>query len=157
MMTDILTRKMRSVLMSRIRGVDTKPELFVRRALHAKGYRFRTHFRELPGRPDLVFTKRHAVIFVHGCFWHRHGCRKTYDPKSRREFWREKFADNVSRDRRNQYLLARDGWRVLIVWECETESDDTLLDRVIAFIGPPRMTCEGSSCAGHLVAMSKRS
>ena len=156
-MTDILTRKMRSALMSRIRGVDTKPELFVRRALHAKGYRFRTHFQELPGRPDLVFTKRQAVIFVHGCFWHRHGCKKTYDPKSRQEFWREKFASNVRRDQRIQYLLARDGWRVLIVWECETESDDTLLDRIIAFIGPTRMNCKRSSCAGDLVAVLRTS
>ena len=143
--------------MSRIRGVDTKPELFVRRALHAKGYRFRIHFHALPGCPDLVFTRRHAVIFVHGCFWHRHGCKKTYDPKSRQEFWQEKFAGNVSRDKRNQHLLARDGWRVLVVWECETESDDTLLDRVITFIGPARMTHEASPCAGHLVAMTEGS
>ena len=80
-MVDIMTPEQRSALMSRIRSVDTKPELFVRRALHAMGYRFRTHVRDLPGRPDLVFTKRHAVVFVHGCFWHRHGCKKTYVPK----------------------------------------------------------------------------
>ena len=128
----------RSALMSRIRGVDTKPELFVRRALHAMGYRFRTHVRELPGRPDLVFSKRHAAIFVHGCFWHRHGCRKTYVPKTRETFWREKFAGNVSRDKRNQRLLAESGWQVLIVWECEAESDESLLDRTVAFLGPPR-------------------
>ena len=156
LMTDTLTRKKRSALMSRIRAVDTKPELFLRRALHAKGYRFRTHLRELPGRPDLVFTRRHAVIFVHGCFWHRHGCKKTYNPKSRQEFWQDKFAGNVNRDKRNQYLLARNGWRVLVVWECETTSDSTLLDRVIAFIGPPRMTHEGSPCANHPVDMTAR-
>ena len=136
---DIMTPAERSAMMSRIRGADTKPELFVRRALHAIGYRFRTHVRDLPGRPDLVFTKRHAVIFVHGCFWHRHGCRKTYSPKSRQEFWQEKFRGNVTRDTRNQNLLADAGWRVLIVWECEIESDPTTLDRIVDFLGPPRM------------------
>ena len=136
-MVDIMTTEQRSALMCRIRSVDTKPELFVRRALHAMGYRFRTHVRGLPGRPDLVFTKRRAVIFVHGCFWHRHGCKKTYVPKVREEFWGEKFAANTSRDERNQSQLIQSGWRVLIVWECEVENDDTLLDRMVAFLGPP--------------------
>lgn len=135
-MVDIMTTEQRSALMSRIRSVDTKPELFVRRALHALGYRFRTHFRGLPGRPDLVFTKRRAVIFVHGCFWHRHGCQKTYVPKVREEFWSGKFSANTSRDQRNQSLLVQSGWRVLIVWECEIESDDTIIDRMVAFLGP---------------------
>ena len=136
-MVDIMTVEQRSALMSRIRSVDTKPELFVRRALHAMGYRFRTHVRDLPGRPDLVFTKRHAVIFVHGCFWHRHGCKKTYVPKVREEFWGSKFAANTSRDERNQSQLVQSGWRVLVVWECEVESDDTIIDRMVAFLGPP--------------------
>ena len=118
-MVDIMTAEQRSALMSRIRSVDTKPELFVRRALHAMGYRFRTHVRGLPGRPDLVFTKRRAVIFVHGCFWHRHGCKKTYVPKVREKFWEGKFAANTSRDERNQSQLVQSGWRVLVVWECE--------------------------------------
>ena len=135
-MVDIMTPEQRSALMSRIRSVDTKPELFVRRALHALGYRFRTHVRDLPGRPDLVFTKRHAVVFVHGCFWHRHGCKKTYVPKVREEFWDSKFTANKSRDERNQLQLVRSGWRVLVVWECEVENDDTLLDRIVAFLGP---------------------
>lgn len=104
-MVDIMTAEQRSALMSRIRSVDTKPELFVRRALHAMGYRFRTHVRGLPGRPDLVFTRRMAVIFVHGCFWHRHGCKKTYVPKVREEFGGGKFAANASRDQRNQTQL----------------------------------------------------
>ena len=114
--------------------------MFVRRALHAMGYRFRTHVREFPGRPDLVFTKRHVAIFVHGCFWHRHGCKKTYVPKTRDEFWREKFAGNVSRDRLNESLLAEAGWRVLVIWECEVESDVSILARTVDFLGPPRMT-----------------
>ena len=138
-MVDILTPKERSELMGRIRGVDTKPELFVRRAVHALGYRFRTHVRGLPGCPDLAFSRRRAVIFVHGCFWHRHGCKKTYVPKSRREFWQVKFAHNVKRDKRNQKLLVKAGWRVFVVWECEVQSDETTIDRVVAFLGPPRM------------------
>ena len=139
-MTDILTPSQRSELMSRIRGVDTRPELLVRRRLHALGYRFRVHARGLPGRPDLVFTRRRAVVFVHGCFWHRHGCRKTYVPKSRRQFWRNKFAENQARDERNRTLLLRDGWRIFVAWECEIDSDETLLHRLVAFLGPTRMT-----------------
>ena len=136
---DIMTPAERSALMGRIRGTDTKPELFVRRSLHSRGYRFRTHVRELPGRPDLVFTKRQAVIFVHGCFWHRHGCRKTYSPKSRQEFWQRKFKGNVMRDRRNQSLLVDAGWKVLVLWECEVETDDSILNRIVDFLGPPRI------------------
>lgn len=138
-MADNLTREERSELMGRIRGVDTKPELLVRRALHARGYRFRTHVRELPGCPDLVFSRRRAVIFVHGCFWHRHGCRKTYDPKSRKEFWEAKFASNLERDRRDQQKLAEAGWRVFVVWECEIKDDESAMERITEFLGLPRM------------------
>ena len=139
-MADILTPEARTELMRRIRGADTKPELFVRRALHSRGYRFRTHVRELPGCPDLVLARRRAVIFVHGCFWHRHGCRKTYVPKSRQEFWESKFAGNVKRDMRDQKQLVEAGWRILVVWECEIESDETTIDRIVTFLGPRRMT-----------------
>ena len=125
--------------MARIRGVDTKPELTVRRALHARGYRYRTHVRDLPGRPDLVFAKRHVAVFVHGCFWHRHGCRKTTSPKSRRDYWEAKFAANVERDRRNELRLLRDGWRIFVAWECEIEKDETLMARLVTFLGPPRL------------------
>ena len=136
-MTDILTPLERSILMGRIRGGDTKPELFVRRALHALGYRFRVHVRSLPGTPDVVFPRRRKAVFVHGCFWHRHGCGKTYTPKSRKQFWQTKFAANIARDKRAQERLARDGWRVFVAWECEIEADDTLLDRLVVFLGPP--------------------
>ena len=137
---DILTTEQRSALMSRIRGVDTKPELIVRRALHARGYRYRLHGRALPGRPDLVFRKRRAVVFVHGCFWHRHdGCAKSRLPKSRAEYWRAKFESNVERDQRNERSLAGDGWRVFVAWECEVEKDETLIQRLMAFLGPPRV------------------
>ena len=138
-MTDILTPAERSALMGRIQAKDTKPEIFVRRALHALGYRFRTHVRSLPGRPDIVFSKRRKAVFVHGCFWHRHGCSKTYTPKSRKKFWQDKFSANMERDRRVQDLLARDGWKLFVAWECEIETDETIVDRLVAFLGPPRM------------------
>lgn len=141
-MTDILTARDRSALMGRIRGVDTKPEILVRRALHALGYRFRTHVGGLPGRPDVVFSGRRAAVLVNGCFWHRHGCGKTYTPRSREQFWQAKFAGNVERDRRDQQLLVADGWRIFIAWECEIEGDETFMDRLVAFLGPPRRAKE---------------
>ncbi len=138
-MVDTLSPEERSALMARIRGVDTKPEMTVRRALHARGYRYRLHGRGLPGRPDLVFRKRRKAVFVHGCFWHRHGCKKTTQPKSRQEYWQDKFAKNVARDRRNAEQLALDGWQVIVVWECEVETDEQLLERLVALLGPPRL------------------
>ena len=102
-----------------IRGKDTKPETALRRALHAKGLRFRLHTARLPGKPDIVFPKFNAVVFVHGCFWHRHdSCRFATTPKTRTEFWKQKFDANVARDSRNQDQLVEMGWRVAIVWEC---------------------------------------
>ncbi len=117
-MADTLTRAERSALMARIRGTDTKPEVFVRSALHRAGFRFRLHGRTLPGRPDIVLPKHRTVVFVHGCFWHRHGCALSSEPATRRAFWREKFARNVARDKRTAAALRRAGWRVLTVWEC---------------------------------------
>lgn len=135
---DTLTPAERSALMSRIRGKDTKPELAVRRALHAMGYRYRTHDLKLPGRPDLVFTRRRTVVFVHGCFWHRHGCTKTSTPKTRPEYWAAKFAGNVERDKRNAERLAEAGWRVFVAWECEIGKGD-VMQRLVEFLGPPRL------------------
>ena len=107
--------------MSRIRGKDTKPELRVRSQLHRMGYRFRLHRKDLPGRPDIVLPKYDTVIFVHGCFWHRHkGCRFAYTPKTRVEFWQTKFDLNVRRDRRNEAALRKRGWRIIRIWECRT-------------------------------------
>jgi DNA mismatch endonuclease (patch repair protein) len=106
-------------MMSGIRGKDTKPEMLLRRGLHALGLRYRLHVPELAGKPDLVFPRWKAVIFVNGCFWHRHpGCRYTMTPATRREFWERKFAANVARDEANQHRLLENGWRVLVVWEC---------------------------------------
>lgn len=117
-MADTLTNAERSALMARIRGANTKPEVFVRSALHRAGFRFRLHGRTLPGRPDIVLAKHRTVVFVHGCFWHRHGCTLSSEPATRRAFWREKFARNVARDKRTAAALRRAGWRVLTVWEC---------------------------------------
>lgn len=134
---DRLTPERRSLLMSHVRGKDTTPEMIVRRLAHALGYRYRLHGRKLPGRPDLVFGPRCKVIFVHGCFWHRHeGCRKATAPKSRVEFWEDKFARNVERDARNLRDLDAAGWRSLIVWECETKDPEALRAKLVGFLGP---------------------
>jgi DNA mismatch endonuclease (patch repair protein) len=115
---DILTPEQRRLNMSRIRGRDTKPELRIRRGLHGKGLRFRLHQKNLPGKPDLVFPRYRVVIFVHGCFWHGHGCHLSKMPSTRPEFWRKKIEGNAERDRRVVASLIEDGWRVLTIWEC---------------------------------------
>ena len=134
-MTDIFDSTRRSEIMSRIRGRDTAPELAVRRIAHALGLRFRLYRKDLPGCPDLVFPRHRLAVFVNGCFWHRHaGCRFAYSPKSRVAFWEEKFRRNVARDRRNKELLLTTGWRVLVVWECETRDEGAVrrkLEQVI--------------------------
>ncbi|WP_295840161.1 DNA mismatch endonuclease Vsr [uncultured Xanthomonas sp.] len=136
---DILAPKQRSSLMSRIRGKDTKPELKVRQLAYALGFRFRLHRRDLPGSPDLVFASRRKVIFVHGCYWHRHpGCRYAYSPKSNVEFWQSKFAANVARDRLAAKALEEAGWQVLVVWECETRNVDALRIRLADFLRTTR-------------------
>ena len=118
-MADIVDKQTRSRMMAGIKGKDTKPELVLRRALHARGFRYRLHSKTVPGRPDLVFPKHHAIVFVHGCFWHRHeGCRYTTTPSTRPEFWQAKFDANVARDRSVQDQLLDAGWRVATVWEC---------------------------------------
>ena len=126
-MTDRISPERRSWNMSRIGSRDTKPELVVRSALHRMGYRFRLHRKDLPGTPDIVLPRHGTVIFVHGCFWHRHkGCSACYTPKTRIEFWKKKFRDNIKRDRRDTKLLRQQGWKVFVVWECETRSDGKL-------------------------------
>ncbi|MDE2877863.1 very short patch repair endonuclease [Candidatus Palauibacter soopunensis] len=135
---DILTGPERSERMSRVRSKDTKLEIRVRRLVHGMGYRYRLHSTDLPGRPDLVFRPRRKVIFVHGCFWHRHdSCAKNRLPKSpeRREYWRNKLNGNARRDRLVQATLRDMGWRVLVVWECETKDLDDLAERIETFLG----------------------
>lgn len=122
----------RSRNMAAIRGKDTAPELAVRRILHAMGLRFRLHRKDLPGCPDIVLPRHRTVVFVHGCFWHRHeGCRYTTTPKTRQEFWMAKFDSNVFRDRRYQAELNLLGWRVLVVWECELRNPESLHQRIV--------------------------
>jgi len=121
--------------MSRIRGKDTKPEIIVRSMLHRMGYRFRLHRKDLPGKPDIVLPKYNTVIFVHGCFWHRHkGCKYAYTPKSRVKFWEDKFAGTVKRDKQHLKQLKENDWKVFIVWECETKDMDRLkkiIDKIL--------------------------
>ncbi len=125
-MTDNRTPESRSALMSRIGPANTAPEMIVRRVLHAMGYRYRLHRKDLPGTPDIVFVARKKVIFVHGCFWHAHGCRIGQPPKSRLDFWNEKLSRNVRRDKETRSLLESKGWSVLAIWQCETKDLDTL-------------------------------
>lgn len=113
-------------MMSGIRGKDTKPEMIVRRGLHAMGFRYRLHNRKLPGSPDLVLPKYNAAIFVHGCFWHGHGCHLFKWPKTRPEFWRQKIGGNVKRDEQNYNALKDAGWRQAIVWECSLKGRSRL-------------------------------
>ena len=121
-MADIVDRQTRSRMMSGIRGKDTKPEMVLRRALHAGGFRYRLHGKGVPGRPDLILAKHRAVIFVHGCFWHRHeGCRYATTPANNAAAWQEKFAANVRRDAKVRQQLEELGWRVLVIWSCELD------------------------------------
>lgn len=135
-MTDVHTPEQRSYNMSRIRGQDTRPEKKLRSLLHRNGFRYRVHVSDLPGRPDIVLPKYHSVILVHGCFWHRHpGCRYATTPKSRADFWQEKFAGNVERDQRNLNLLKKNGWFPIVVWECELKDDaDAVMKKITAML-----------------------
>lgn len=136
-MTDILTKEKRSWNMSRIKGKDTKPEITLRSLLHRAGLRFRLHEKKLPGRPDIVLPKYKTAIFVNGCFWHRHeNCKYAYMPKTRLEFWKEKFEQTVHRDMENNRALIADGWYVFTAWECELkEAPGKVVDRILELLG----------------------
>ena len=148
-MTDIVNEETRSRMMSGIRGRDTKPEKKLRKALHARGLRYRLHAGDIYGRPDLVFPKFRAVVFVHGCFWHRHmGCRYTTTPATRTDFWMSKFAANVQRDKDVRRYLASNAWRVAIVWECALRKPDlvpTAAETVIQWLNSERSLLELSA------------
>src|SRR5262245_4369907 len=136
---DTLTKAQRSERMARIRHKDTGPEMFVRRLVHGLGYRYRLHRRELAGRPDLVFRSRKAVLFVHGCFFHRHPdprCPLARLPKSRLDFWLPKLEANRARDERNVRELTGKNWRVLIIWECQLHDKMSVIRRIVDFLGP---------------------
>ena len=117
-MTDVVDVETRSRMMANIRSKNTSPEVLIRKALHARGFRFRVHVKKLPGTPDLVLPKYKAVIFIHGCFWHGHNCRYFRIPQTRHEFWMEKIAKNQVRDRQQLAALRVLNWRVLVIWEC---------------------------------------
>lgn len=136
-MADRITPEQRSRTMSRIRAKGTKPEMAVRKMVHAMGYRYRLHRRDLPGTPDLVFAGRRKVVFVHGCFWHQHDdpeCRNATLPSSRTEFWHPKLRRNVERDRDNQARLKEMGWSFLIIWECELGRGTHVAERITDFL-----------------------
>ena len=121
----------RSRNMSAIKSKNTKPEIKVRKVLHSMGYRFRLHRKDLPGSPDIVLPKYKTVIFVHGCFWHRHeNCKYASTPKTRQEFWEAKFRENINRDKLNQENLSSKGWKIIIVWECEIKDKDFDLNKL---------------------------
>lgn len=131
-MTDIVDPATRSRLMARIRSGDTKPERLLRRALHARGFRYRVHDPRIPGKPDLVFPKYHAVLFVNGCFWHGHDCPLFKLPETRQEFWRNKFRRNRERDAEVRKMLSESGWRLGVVWECALKGKNRLgLDETV--------------------------
>ena len=121
-MTDHVDSRTRSQIMARVRSRDTRPEMEVRRALHRAGYRFRLHRSDLPGKPDLVFPRYRLALFVHGCFWHRHGCKRTTMPATNSEFWSKKFCRTLERDQRALRELEEVGWTTAIIWECQLQT-----------------------------------
>ncbi|MDY0936017.1 very short patch repair endonuclease [Pseudomonas viridiflava] len=129
---DIVDSATRSRMMSAIKGKNTRPELLVRKFLHAHGFRFRLHRKDLPGNPDIVMPKLKTCIFVHGCFWHRHaGCRYATMPKTRPHFWAEKFAKNVKRDLQSTLALQQSGWTVVTIWECQLKDPEPVMSALI--------------------------
>ena len=138
-MVDTLTKKQRSARMALVKGKHTGPEMTVRRLVHGLGYRYRLHCNKLPGKPDLVFGNRKKVIFVHGCFWHRHddsSCKLARLPKSRLGFWVPKLEANKERDGRNEQALRAEGWGVLVIWECELTDAPALARKIRKFLKP---------------------
>jgi len=134
-MADNLTQRQRSLCMSRIRSTHSQPELVVRRLVHRLGYRFRLHDASLPGRPDLVFGAKRKVIFVHGCFWHRHRCRRgRLNPRTNSKYWLTKLSNNRRRDVANRRRLSGMGWGILILWECQLRDLDSVATKVVAFL-----------------------
>jgi DNA mismatch endonuclease, patch repair protein len=131
---DPLTSEERSERMSHIRNSNTKPEMMVRRLVYGLGYRYRLHDKGLPGKPDLVFRSRYKVIFIHGCFWHQHGCRQYRMPKTRLDFWEPKLANNKAHDVRVQKNLRKLGWKCLIIWECQLRRPTILRTRIERFL-----------------------
>jgi len=136
-MTDNISPARRSANMRAIRSKDMKPEMAVRRLTHSMGYRFRLHRKDLPGKPDMVFPSRRAVVFIHGCFWHMHPapiCKDARAPKSNTDYWHAKLARNQARDIEHETALTAQGWRVLVIWECELKDIDTLKQKILILL-----------------------
>ena len=134
-MTDVFSKDKRSWIMSRVKGRDTKPETLVRSFVHRMGFRFRLHQRDLPGKPDIVLPRHNKVIFVHGCFWHGHKqCPRSKRPTTNERFWNKKLDGNIERDKRFRRKLRRTGWKVLVVWQCETRNLEKLLEKLERFL-----------------------
>lgn len=120
--------------MRRVRSQDTTPEMAIRQLVHGLGFRYRLHVKDLPGRPDLVFPRRRKIIFVHGCYWHRHRCPASTLPRAHREYWKTKLSRNAERDKRNLRELRKTGWDVLIIWECQIGDRGSLRKRLVRFL-----------------------
>jgi DNA mismatch endonuclease (patch repair protein) len=134
-MADVFTKEKRSWIMSRVKGRDTKPEILVRSIVHRMGFRFRLHQRELPGNPDIVLARHSKVIFVNGCFWHGHKrCIRSKRPTTNTRFWNKKLDGNIERDKRFRKQLRQMGWKVLVVWQCETMKPEKLLKKLERFL-----------------------
>ena len=134
-MADVFSRARRSAIMSRIKGANTKPEILVRKIVHSLGYRFRLHSRDLPGKPDIVLRRHHRIIFVHGCFWHGHvRCSRSALPSTNKKFWQKKILANKVRDLRVRRKLKRDGWKVFVIWQCQTKNIVDLTKRLERFL-----------------------
>ncbi len=129
------TQAVRRKTMQAVKGKDTKPELFVRRLLYSLGYRYRLHRKDLPGKPDIVFPGRKKIIFVHGCFWHGHSCKRgAREPKTNTEYWRQKITGNMARDKEHKKKLKKAGWDVLVVWECQLKDEKRLVETLMTFL-----------------------
>lgn len=134
-MSDVFGKKKRSWIMSRISGVDTIPEIVVRKIIHGKGFRFLLHVRELPGNPDIALPRHKKAVFVHGCFWHGHqGCRRSNRPTTNKKFWNKKIEGNIERDEKARRDLRKMGWKILVVWECKTKNRVLLDKRLSRFL-----------------------
>ena len=134
-MPDIFSKERRSRIMSRITGSNTRPEIVVRKLLHGMGYRFRLHVKSLPGKPDIVLPRHKKIILVHGCFWHGHvGCKRSKPPSSNIEFWQKKLLGNRERDQKTLATLTALGWKVLVVWACETNNRELLKEKMKGFM-----------------------
>ena len=137
---DIISKQNRSYNMSRIKANDTKPELIVRKVLLKNGYRYRLHSKKVVGKPDIIFEKRKKIIFVHGCFWHRHeNCKYSTFPKTNKAFWNKKFDDNIKRDETVKKQLLEMGYKVMIIWECQTKDMCSLEAKILEFVDPLKL------------------